>query len=213
MVTNHDRKLFGSRQKNSKSCSDDWHCWCFWSAFKHFGTHFMESFCMSKYSWMMYPTCSREMPSCSAIDLAKIRWSSKISLWIWSVISRLVTVLGHPGWGASQVEKSPRLNCATQFLMVAYNGACSPNVSVRMAWIFFGTLPCRKKYFMAAHISMLLKLRASPDMLPFSPCNNKRLAIQHMNRPPLSNDTIDFVLQHREVGQAKDLSAHSRIYK
>ena len=28
-----------------------------------------------------------------------------------------------------------------------------------------------------------------------------------MNRPPLSNDTIDSVLRHREVGQAKDLSA------
>jgi len=31
------------------------------------------------------------------------------------------------------VEKSPRLNWATQFLTVAYDGACSPNVSVRMA--------------------------------------------------------------------------------
>ena len=35
--------------------------------------------------------------------------------------------------GASQVEKSPRLNLTTQFLTVAYDGACSPNVSVRMA--------------------------------------------------------------------------------
>jgi len=32
-----------------------------------------------------------------------------------------------------------------------------------------------------------------------------------MNRPPLSNDTIDSVLQHREVGRAKDLSAPPRI--
>jgi len=38
---------------------------------------------MSKSSWMMDPTRSREMPSCSAIDLAEIRLSSKISLWIW----------------------------------------------------------------------------------------------------------------------------------
>jgi len=29
---------------------------------------------------------------------------------------------------------------------------------------------------------MLLKLRASPDMLPFSLCNKKRLAIKHLNR-------------------------------
>jgi len=95
-----------------------------------------------KSSWMMDPTCSREMPSCSAIDLAEIRRSSKISSWIWSIISRVVTVLGHPGQGASQVEKSPHLNWATQFLMVAYDGACSPNVSVKMAWISLGALPC-----------------------------------------------------------------------
>ena len=31
------------------------------------------------------------------------------------------------------MEKSPRLNWTTQFLTVAYDGACSPNVSVRMA--------------------------------------------------------------------------------
>jgi hypothetical protein len=34
----------------------------------------------------------------------------------------------------------PPLNWATQFLTVAYDGACSPNVSVRMAWIFFSTV-------------------------------------------------------------------------
>jgi len=34
-----------------------------------------------------------------------------------------------------------------------------------------------------AHVSMLLKSRASPDMLPFSLCNKKRLAMGHMNRP------------------------------
>ena len=43
------------------------------------------------------------------------------------------------------MKKSPRLNSATQFLTVAYDGAFSPNVSVRMAWIFFGALPCKKK--------------------------------------------------------------------
>jgi len=45
----------------------------------------------------------------------------------------VVTVLGRPGRGASQVEKSPRLNWATQFLTVAYDGACFPNMSIRMA--------------------------------------------------------------------------------
>jgi len=144
MVTNRNRKSFGMCRKNSKSCSDDWRR-CFWSAFRHFGTHFTESFHMSKSSWMMDPTRSCEIPSCSAIDLAEIRWSSKISSWIWSIISGVVTVLGRPGREASQVEKPLRLNWATQFLMVAYDGTCSPNLSVRMAWISFGALPCRKK--------------------------------------------------------------------
>ena len=74
-----------------------------------------------------------EMPICSVIDLAEIRRSSKISSWIWSVISGVVTVLVRPGRGASQAEKSPRLSWATQFLTVAYDGACSLNVSIRMA--------------------------------------------------------------------------------
>jgi len=145
MVTNHDRKAFGLHWKNSNSCSDDWHRWYFWSAFSDFGTHFVESFHMSKSSWTMDSTSSHEIPSCSAIDLAEIQQSSKISSWIWSIISGVVTVLGRPGWGASQVEKSPHLNWVTQFLIVAYNGACSPNVSYRMAWISFSALPCREK--------------------------------------------------------------------
>ena len=60
-------------------------------------------------------------------------------------MSGVVIVFGRPGRGTSQAEKSPRLNSATQFLTVAYDGACSPNVSVRMAWISFGALHCRKK--------------------------------------------------------------------
>jgi len=131
--------------KKSKSCSDDWHCWRFWSAFRHSGIHFAEIFRMSRSSWTMDPTRSREMPSSSTIDLAEIRRSFKISSWIWSIISGVVTVLSRTGRGASQVEESPRLNWSTQFLTVAYDGACSPNVSVRMSWISFGALPCKKK--------------------------------------------------------------------
>ena len=117
----------------------------FWSAFRHFGIHFAESFCMSKSSRMMDPSRSHEIPSCSAIDLAEIRLSSKINSWIWSINSGVVTVLCRPGRGASQVEKLPHLNWATRFLTVAYDGAFSPTVSFRMAWISFGALPCRKK--------------------------------------------------------------------
>jgi len=63
---------------------------------------------------------------------------------------------------------------------------------------------------MTTHTLMLLKLRASPDMLPFSLCIKKRLAIRHMKQTPLSNNTIDSVLWHREVGRAKDLSEPPR---
>jgi len=145
MVTNCDGKSFGSRRKNSKSWSDDWHRWRFCYAYRHFGIHFGESFRMSKSSWMMNPARSREMPSCSAIDLAEIRRSSKISSPIWSIISGVVTVLGRSGRGASQVEKSPRLNWATQFLTVAHDDAYSPNVPIRMAWISSGALLAEKK--------------------------------------------------------------------
>ena len=79
----------------------------------------------------MDPTRSREMPSWLTIYLAQIRRSCKISSWIWSIISWVVTVLSRPGRGQSQVEILPRLNWDTQVLPVAYDGACSPNVSVR----------------------------------------------------------------------------------
>ena len=145
MITNLERKSFGSRRKNCRICSYVWHCRRIWYAFRYFGTHFAESFRMSKSSWMIDPTHSREMPSCSAIDLSEIRRSSKISSWIWSIICGVVTVLCRPGRGASQVEKSPHLKRATKFLTVAYNGAYFPNVSIRIAWISFGVLPCSKK--------------------------------------------------------------------
>ena len=144
MVTNRDRKSFGSRRKNSR-CSDDWHRWSFWSAFRHFGTHLGESFRVSKSSWLMDPTHSREIPGCSVIDLTEIRRSSKNSLWIWSIISGVVTVLGRPGRGVSQVEKSPHLNWATQFLTLAYSGACCTDISVRVAWNFFDVYSCKEK--------------------------------------------------------------------
>jgi len=43
------------------------------------------------------------------------------------------------------VQKSPSLNWVTQYLTVAYDGAYSPNISVRMALISFGALLCREK--------------------------------------------------------------------
>jgi len=43
------------------------------------------------------------------------------------------------------VENSPHLNLITLYLTVAYDGACSPNVSVRMASFSFGPLHFRKR--------------------------------------------------------------------
>jgi len=43
------------------------------------------------------------------------------------------------------VEKSPRLNRATQILAVAYDGACSPHVSVRRAEFSSATCLAGKK--------------------------------------------------------------------
>ena len=79
------------------------------------------------------------------------------------------------------IFRSVQFQCHTT---VAYDGACSPNVSIRMAWISVSALLCRGgKNLMTARVSMLSKWRASPDMLPFSLCNKNRLAIRHMDRP------------------------------
>ena len=155
MVTNRARqKIIWIATKNSKICSDDWHRWLF-----------------DPRSGISGPISRR------AIDLTEIRRSSKISLWIWSIISGVVNVLDRPGRGASQVEKSPRLNWVTQFLTVAYDGACSLNLSVRMAWISFGALPCSKKKLYDSS-----RLDVVEIVFPFSLCNKKSLAIRHMNR-------------------------------
>jgi len=56
-----------------------------------------------------------------------------------------------------------------------------------LEWREFPSAAClaggrKTKYLMTAHVSMM-KLRALLDMLPFSLCNKRRLAIRHMNRP------------------------------
>jgi len=44
---------------------------------------------------------------------------------------------------------------------LARPGTKQANVSVRMAWISYGALPCRKRNLMTARVSMLLKSPAS----------------------------------------------------
>ena len=76
-------------------------------------------------------------------------------------------------------------------------------------WREFPSAPCfaGKKNLMRVHVSMLSKSRASPDMLPFSLCNKKKSSNSAHEKTCLSNDTIDAVLRHRELGWVKDLSA------
>ena len=99
------------------------------------------------------------MPSCSAIDLAEFRRSSKINSWIWSTISGVVTVLGRPGRGASQVEKSPRLNRATQFWR--WHTMLRLPLMFLSEWHEFPSAPSlagkkkKKKNLMTTRISML----------------------------------------------------------
>ena len=99
---------------------------------------------------------SREKSSCSAIDLAEIRGASKISSWIWSIISGLVIVLGRPGRGASHVEKSPSLYWTTQFwrwLKIVH-----VTLMFLSEWREFPSAPClQEKKVITTRISMFLK--------------------------------------------------------
>jgi hypothetical protein len=78
----------------------------------------------------------------------------------------LITILSRPARGASQVDKSPRLNWATQFLTVAYDGTVHIILTFLSEWREFPSAPfLAEKKIMRARVSILLKSRASPDML------------------------------------------------
>ena len=63
-------------------------------------------------------------------------------------------------WPCNEVSALSKYRGADKSL--ARPGRKQANVSVRMAWISFGALPCRKKKnLVTARVSMLLKLRAS----------------------------------------------------
>ena len=111
------------------------------------------------------------------------------------------------------MEKSPLLNWATLFLR--WHTLVRVSLMFLSEWREFPSTPClaeKKKLHDSSRldvveISMLLKSRTSPEMLPFSLCNKKKTCNSAHEQTPLSNDTIDFVLRHRELGRAKDLSA------
>ena len=142
---------------------------------------------------------------------AEIRRSSKISSSIWSIISGEVTVLCRPGRGASQVEKSTRLNWVTKFLTVAYDGACSPNVSVRMAWISFGALPCRKKNWWqpaspccsnrARHLTCFLLASVTRKYLQFGTWTDPSFQRHYRFRPMTSGSRSGLSVPPRKISK------------
>jgi len=87
--------------KKSEICSDDWLGWRLCSPFRHFGIHFAERFHLSKSSWIMDPTLSPKQLICL---LGEIQRSPKICSRFGSIISGVVTVLGHPRRRATQAE-------------------------------------------------------------------------------------------------------------
>ena len=124
----------------------------------------------------------------------------------------MVTLLGCPGRGASQVERSPRLNWVTQFFMVAQDGACSPNISVRMAWISFGAMLCRGGGNWRQLASRCCWNRAR-RLTCFLSASVTRKDLQFGTwTDPFSNNSIDSVPGHGEVGRTKDLSATHHIF-
>ena len=159
-----------------------------------------------KSSWMMDPTHSREMPSCSAIDLAKIRLSFKISLWISSIISGLVTVLDCPGRGASHLEKSPHLKWPLSFWR--WHTMVHVPVMFLSQWREFPSVIClagKKTWWQLASRCCWNRTR---HVTCFHSASVTRKDLQFVTwTDPSFQDTVDSALRHRVVSRAKDLSA------
>ena len=111
------------------------------------------------------------------------------------------------------MENSPRWNLTTQFLTMACEGACSPNVSIRMARISFGAFPCRKKKLDDNSRLDIVEIVRVAWLASFQPLQQENTCNSAHEQAPLSSDTIDSVLRYRELGGAKDLSAPPHTYE
>ena len=85
-----------------------------------------------------------------------------------------------------------------------------PLIFVRMAWISFGALPCRKKELDDSSRLDVLELKGVAWQASFQPLLQENTRNSAHKQTHLSNDTIDSVLWCREVGRAYDLSAPPR---
>ena len=151
------------------------------------------------------------MPSCSVIDLAEIWRSSKISSWICSIISGVVTVLGRPGRGATQVEKITTFKLGHPVFDGGIRWCMFPWCFCQNGANFFRRLALQEKknawWQLASRCCWNLARRLTCFLS--APVTRKTCNSAH-EQTPLSNDTIDSVLRHRELGRAKDLSAPRR---
>ena len=107
----------------------------------------------------------------------------QISSWILWIISGVVTENG-----SSRTRRIADGKITTFKLGHPVFWQCHTMVHIPLMflpeWLEFPSAPClTKKNLMTTRVSMLLKSRASPDMLPVSLHNKQRLAIRHMNRP------------------------------
>ena len=184
MVTKRHSKSFRLRRKKFQNLLRRLTPLKFWSAFRHFGARSAESFGKSKSSWMMDPTRSREMPSYSAIDLAEIRSSSKISSWILSIISWAVTVWfvqdeEHNRWKNHHVSTGPP-RFSRWHTMVYVLLMFLPE------WGEFPSLPClagRKTLDDRSRLHVAEMARVSWHV-PFQPISQEDTCNSHMNRSP-----------------------------
>jgi len=80
---------------------------------------------------------------------------------------KLVIYVARKFWRAASFPFGTHILYRIADKSLAQPGRKQANVSVRMAWISFGALPCKKtkKNLMTALVSMLLKSRASPTCL------------------------------------------------
>jgi hypothetical protein len=144
MVHNRDRKSFGSRRKITDFAQTN-------DAVDVFGPRSGISRTTSRRAlkclnihhwWNQVPHLRCPVPQSMSLPKSGTL-SPKISSRILSIISGMFTIFGRPGRGITQVEISPPLKLASQFLTVAYYAVRSPNVSVRMSWNSLGAMPCR----------------------------------------------------------------------
>ena len=114
-------------------------CFCFVMN-KHV-THIAHSFLMSKFSVNMRCTEHFEMPTMSSSSRTFSRWLSNSILWIFFTISVVVTSFSRPLRCSSWQLVQSRFNSATQYFIVANEGADFPRVASSLALILVGLRP------------------------------------------------------------------------